>query len=273
MSIALKPTVNLLNPESFFPVREALSRAYVNDNSDYFFRARRLTSLDKPKGFSRRDYAILGVLVVVAHAAAVSAYLRFHNETVLIPEKKNEVLVEFIRPEPPPPPPKIEPPKPVPPKPEIKKAIPPPPKPAPVLKTREAEPDIKPDDMTVKENTQAQHTPVPVVAEPTPPPAPPVVKEEPVTEASGYAGYLNNPPPEYPAFAQRQGWEGKVVLRVRVLASGKAGNVELKQSSGRKTLDEAAIEVVKGWTFAPAKRGSTAIDGWATVPIEFKLAK
>ena len=146
-------------------------------------------------------------------------------------------------------------------------------KPVQALKTAPAEPDIKPNDMTVQENTTAQHTPEPVQAVPTPPPAPPAPKEEPLTEAVGYAGYLNNPPPEYPSFAQRQGWEGKVILRVRVLASGKPGAVEIKQSSGRKTLDEAALEVVKNWVFAPAKRGSTPVDGWATVPIEFRLAK
>lgn len=94
-----------------------------------------------------------------------------------------------------------------------------------------------------------------------------------MTEATGYAGYLQNPAPGYPAAAQRQGWEGKVVLKVRVLANGSASSVEVVKSSGRKLLDEAAISAVKGWVFSPSKRGSTPIDGWATVPIEFKLAQ
>ncbi len=33
----------------------------------------------------------------------------------------------------------------------------------------------------------------------------------------GRAGYLNNPAPDYPAPAVRQGWQGTVLLRVRVL--------------------------------------------------------
>ncbi|RJG05502.1 energy transducer TonB [Noviherbaspirillum cavernae] len=67
------------------------------------------------------------------------------------------------------------------------------------------------------------------------------------------------------------GIEGKVILRV--LASGKHAQVELQTSSGRKMLDEAAIAAVHGWLFAPAKRGQPPIEGWATVPVEFKLER
>ncbi len=38
----------------------------------------------------------------------------------------------------------------------------------------------------------------------------------PVTEAKGYAGYLSNPAPEYPEQALERGWEGSVILRVKV---------------------------------------------------------
>lgn len=87
----------------------------------------------------------------------------------------------------------------------------------------------------------------------------------------GRAGYLNNPAPDYPPLAVRQSWQGTVLLRVRVLANGSVESVEVKQSSGRKLLDDEALRTVKGWSFAPAKRGDTPIDGWATVPIEFVL--
>lgn len=255
----------------------AQSVSRFSATADYLesaFGLKRAQQEQKTGGFSGRDWLLLGGLVIVAHFVGVEGYLKSLHDQVIVPEKKKEVFVEFIKPEPPPPP-KIEPPKPEPkplPKPKLQKVAPPP-KPVPALKTAPAEPDIKPQDIVVPENTQAQHTSAPVVAEPSPPPPPPEPpKEEPITEATGYAGYLNNPPPTYPSFAQRQGWEGKVILRVRVLSNGKPGSVELKQSSGRKTLDEAALEVVKSWTFAPAKRGNTPIDGWATVPIEFKLA-
>jgi len=110
--------------------------------------------------------------------------------------------------------------------------------------------------------------PAPVAAAPAPPPPPP----EPVTEPRGYAGYKNNPPPEYPSLAQDRGLQGQVILKVRVLASGKPDSVTVDKSSGHKILDDAAIKAVAAWTFDPARRGQTAIDGWVKVPLNFKLS-
>lgn len=221
---------------------------------------------------SHSIWALAG-LTALLHGAAVVAYLNA-PETAAVPKPQvNKVEIEFVKPKPPE---VIEPPKPPPPPPKVIKQAPPPPvaKPAPALRTAAAQENVIPDAMTVPENREAPVSSAPVVAAAPEPEAPPAVKaEEPVTEATGYAAYLNNPPPDYPAFAQRQGWEGKVLLRVHVLASGKPDKVEIKQSSGRKTLDESALNAVRNWTFVPSKRGSTAIDGWATVPIEFKLAK
>lgn len=216
---------------------------------------------------------VLAGLTALLHGAAVVAYLNAPEPTVVQEPKINKVEIEFIKPEPPE---VIEPPKPPPPPPKVIKQAPPPPvaKPAPALRTTVATENVVPDAITVPENREAPVSSAPVVAAAPAPEAPSSVKaEEPVTEATGNAAYLNNPSPDYPAFAQRQGWEGKVLLRVHVLASGKPDKVELKQSCGRKTLDESAMSAVRNWTFIPSKRGSTAIDGWATVPIEFKLAK
>ncbi len=106
----------------------------------------------------------------------------------------------------------------------------------------------------------------PVAAAPPPPPP-----SEAVTAPFGRAGYLNNPPPEYPALAARLKWEGTVLLRVRVLSTGRVDSVEVAKSSGHKVLDDQAMQTVRAWLFTPSKRGATAIDGWATVPIEFKI--
>lgn len=229
-----------------------------------------------PRETTSWQFVVLGGLALLLHGAAVLGYIHRDQTSTLRPPR-HEVEIELIRPVVVPPQ-EIEPPKPPPPK-VVRRETPPPPAPAPTpaLRTPPAEQDIAPDALTVPENTEAPTSPAPAVAvapEPPPPPPPPAPKvEEPVTEATGYAAYLNNPPPEYPAFAQRQGWEGTVLLRVHVLASGKPDKVEIKQSSGRKTLDESALTAVRNWTFVPSKRGSTPIDGWATVPIEFKLAK
>ena len=222
-----------------------------------------------------RDYAVLGSIALALHIAVAIAYAHRDRTSSLQP-RKTEIEIELLRPTPPPPQ-EVEPPKPPPPPPPkvVHQQPPPPvPTPTPALRTAPAEQNIAPDALTVPENTEAAKSSGPVVAAAPEPPAPPPPKvEEPVTEPSGYAAYLNNPPPEYPAFAQRQGWAGTTLLRVHVLASGKPEKVEIKQSSGRKMLDEAALAAVRNWTFVPAKRGATPIDGWATVPIEFKLAK
>lgn len=79
------------------------------------------------------------------------------------------------------------------------------------------------------------------------------------------------PAPEYPALAMRRGWEGTVLLRVHVLASGSPSEIQVQKSSGREALDQAAVKAVKRWSFVPAKRGDKAEDGWVSVPIDFKL--
>jgi protein TonB len=95
--------------------------------------------------------------------------------------------------------------------------------------------------------------------------------QEPLTEPSFGAAYLRNPPPTYPGVAQQRGWQGTVLLKVHVLASGRPDHVGLASSSGHDSLDDAALEAVTNWRFAPARRGDQAIDGWVQVPIEFKL--
>jgi len=154
-----------------------------------------------------------------------------------------------------------------PPKPVIKE--PPPPPPPPRKTPPRAPPPIQ--SAAVVSNETPLATPVETVAavapaEPAPPPPP-----EPVKPAFGGIGYKNNPPPDYPAQAARQGWQGTVLLRVRVLHTGAVESVEVLKSSGKKVLDDAAIDTVQKWVFAPSTRGSAAIDGFATVPIEFKL--
>lgn len=225
----------------------------------------------------RRNSFWLAAVVIALHGLVVVAYIN-RDTTAVAPPAKHEVAIEFIKAEVPPPPP-VEPPKPPPPQPpKVQRVAPPPPQPAPALRTQPAEHDIAPSDITVAENTTAAKSSGPVVAAsgpvvadaPPAPPAPPAPKvEEPVTEATANAAYLNNPTPDYPAAAARQGWGGTVTLRVRVLANGHAESVAVKKSSGRKVLDDAAIAAVQKWTFVPSKRGSTPIDGWATVPVIF----
>ncbi|MGZ8192982.1 MAG: energy transducer TonB [Methylobacter sp.] len=94
---------------------------------------------------------------------------------------------------------------------------------------------------------------------------------EPFTEANFRANYGFNPKPKYPAIARNRGWEGKVLLKVRVSAQGHSDEVTLHRSSGHEALDESAIAAVKKWRFIPARRGETEVASSVIVPINFTL--
>ena len=94
---------------------------------------------------------------------------------------------------------------------------------------------------------------------------------EPYSEANFNANYGTNPKPKYPALARSRGWQGKVLLRVRVSSEGLSEAVTVHQSSGHDTLDESAVNAVEKWKFIPAKRGNTAVACSVIVPIIFTL--
>jgi protein TonB len=83
--------------------------------------------------------------------------------------------------------------------------------------------------------------------------------------------YKENPPPLYPKIARRRGYEGRTVLRVEVLESGRVGQLEIATSSGFDVLDNAALESVKGWSFFPGTRNGNKIRQWVMVPVRFSL--
>ncbi len=204
------------------------------------------------------DYLLLVVLSILVHTTVVNHFKHasVEKEELIEPVKPpSKVQISFVRPQPkpvvqpPPPPPKVVALK-KPPKPKVQ------PKPAP--KVEEPPPPVATSTVV-----QADAPVVPA------PPAPKV--EEKVTEPRAGAGYLNNPAPVYPEIAMDRGWEGKVLMKVHVLANGKPDNVSVLKSSGQEVLDNEAVRTVKQWSFVPAMRGTTPIDGWVTVPISFNL--
>ena len=94
---------------------------------------------------------------------------------------------------------------------------------------------------------------------------------EPYSEANFNANYGTNPKPKYPSIARSRGWQGKVLLRVKVTADGLSEAVAVHQSSGHDVLDESAVAAVEKWQFIPAKRGNTAVACTVIVPIIFTL--
>jgi len=77
--------------------------------------------------------------------------------------------------------------------------------------------------------------------------------------------------PVYPRVARESGWEGTVIVRTLIDTNGVPNQVKIRKSSGHPTLDQAAQEAVKSWTFQPAKDGNIPITKWVDIPIKFDL--
>lgn len=85
------------------------------------------------------------------------------------------------------------------------------------------------------------------------------------------ARYDLNPLPVYPEVARRRGWEGTVKIEVQVGADGHVVATALHASSGRRSLDLAALRAVRRWQFKPAQRLGVAVESRLVVPIDFVL--
>lgn len=77
--------------------------------------------------------------------------------------------------------------------------------------------------------------------------------------------------PHYPESARRRGIEGTVLLKMRITEQGRVETVQVERSAGHPDLDQSAMEAVKRWRFAPARRAGEAVAVWVFIPVEFKL--
>ena len=202
------------------------------------------------------DYLLIVVLSVLIHTVVVDHFKHAPLEEAVVEPVKppSKVQISFVRPQPP--------------KPLVQPPPPPPPKVVALKKPPKPKTPPKPEPPAV-EPPPSSSVVTDVAAPAAPAPPPPVVEK--VTQPHAGAGYLNNPPPVYPDIAIDRGWEGKVLMKVHVLASGKPDNVSVLKSSGKPVLDDEAVRTVKQWSFVPAMRGTTPIEGWVTVPISFNL--
>jgi protein TonB len=163
----------------------------------------------------------------------------------------------------------------VPPKPVVKPPLPtpakaettiPPVKNAPPSEKAITQPNVVP----VVEKTPPKEVVLPEVA-PQSAPQQPVKEPEAVNPPRSDAAHLNNPAPSYPSMSRRLAEQGRVVLDVYILANGRVGELRIKQSSGYKRLDDAAVQAVKKWQYVPARRGNEAISFWYIQPLSFSL--
>ncbi len=132
-------------------------------------------------------------------------------------------------------------------KPVVKKPKPLPPKPS--AKPVETKVDTPlPPVVSALPAVDAPNKPsVAVSSSPKPPPAP---IAQPAPKGDVRAACVSCPSLAFPAIAKRRGWQGVVVLKFELDASGQAINIVVEQSSGHELLDEAAIENAKASRFS-----------------------
>lgn len=73
--------------------------------------------------------------------------------------------------------------------------------------------------------------------------------------------------PEYPEAAIDKGWEGQALLRLHLAADGFVERVELRESSGRQILDQAALSAARTWRIPETETS----ESWVEVPVAFTL--
>ena len=78
--------------------------------------------------------------------------------------------------------------------------------------------------------------------------------------------------PKYPREAVTQGIEGWVTLHYMVSPSGSPYEIEIVDSSGNKSLEQAAKRAAKKYQYEPAQMNGSPIDAGAATRIQFQLS-
>lgn len=211
------------------------------------------------------------VAVIGCHVLALWALqnglLRRVVETI-VPVQVLADFMELQRPRVEPAPPPQPRPEPARPRPVTPRAPVPAPQPEP-LPVADAAPQA-PIEVAAPVQSEPQPVTAPLASSTPPtdtPPAPPVI-----VLPSSNAAYLNNPPPAYPPLSVRLNEQGTVRLRAYVGTDGRASSITVMRSSGFPRLDQAAVESVYRWRFAPGTRDGQPIPMWTEVPVRFQLS-
>jgi protein TonB len=208
------------------------------------------------------DFLIVAGMIIGLHVSLVT-HFRQRPLDPPVPPRETKIEIALLRPPPPPPPPPpvVQPrPQPAP----VKDAIPPKPKPRP---KKQPPPVVETVPIPLPTPVVSDAPPAPVRAVPAPPPPKPLEKV--INVAS--ADYLRKPEPVYPEEAEERGWQGKVLVRARILPNGKPDQVQVQKSSGYAALDASAVRAVKASLFKPNLQGDTAQTVLALIPIVFQL--
>jgi len=81
----------------------------------------------------------------------------------------------------------------------------------------------------------------------------------------------HNPSPEYPEMGIFLGYQGDVIVRIRVSAKGESVGVEILRSSGHKVLDDSAVNALRKWRFTPTKHDNTPMNDSVIITVSYVL--
>ena len=81
----------------------------------------------------------------------------------------------------------------------------------------------------------------------------------------------DNPPPEYPEDARRDGIQGRVVASVLVDEYGYVIRVRILSSKPLGVFDAAVQTALRSWKFSPATLRGTPVDQWVQIPFNFVM--
>jgi protein TonB len=76
---------------------------------------------------------------------------------------------------------------------------------------------------------------------------------------------------QYPAIARRRGWQGTVVLQLRIEADGHVSHLRVRDSSGYAVLDRAAMDCLQLASIPQARRWLRGAALEIQLPVEYRL--
>lgn len=77
----------------------------------------------------------------------------------------------------------------------------------------------------------------------------------------------------YPYLARRNGWEGKVLIRVVLGGDGRLLHAEIQESSGHEVLDQDALQVLRAAALKVDSSSSWQQQATFTLPVAYRLQR
>lgn len=78
-------------------------------------------------------------------------------------------------------------------------------------------------------------------------------------------------PPRYPAKLKSRRVSGRVIVRAEVDENGAVREVSIKESSGHREMDQAAMDAIRRWRYRPAIKGGRKVPASIVQPFNFRV--